>query len=200
MTQTHSTKIESVNTMLSTIGEAPVSELGTDASTEVSMAEQILGEVDRSVQARGWQFNTEIAVEFGPNTDDEIVLGSDIVRVTKPRNTYTLSRFTLRGHKLYDLKNHTFEFDDAVTLDAVHLIDFEDTPEVFRYYVTIRSTRIFQDRVQGDAAQHRYNAIDEGQALRDLQAQEGVVAEYNVLENPDVSRVLHRAYPRLPGI
>mgnify|MGYP000641860562 CR=1 FL=1 len=76
---TPTTKLEAVNSMLSTIGEAPVNSL-TSGLVDAETAETILNEVSRSVQAHGWNFNSEpdytVAADIGGN----VVLPTEIIR------------------------------------------------------------------------------------------------------------------------
>ena len=58
------TKLAAVNTIISNIGQAPVTTLET-GNPLVEMAEQILNEISRSVQSEGWVFNTEFHYPFG---------------------------------------------------------------------------------------------------------------------------------------
>ena len=44
-----------------------------------------------------------------------------------------------RDGKLYDLVNHTNEFDNALYLDLVTLYPFTDLPNVFQRYITYRT-------------------------------------------------------------
>jgi hypothetical protein len=53
------TELEAVNTMLNTIGEAPVNTLVNMTSVDASSALSILNSVNREVQSQGWFFNTE---------------------------------------------------------------------------------------------------------------------------------------------
>mgnify|MGYP001400660828 CR=1 FL=1 len=58
MALTATTKLEAVNLMLSTIGEAPVNSL-TSGLVDAELAETILASVSKAVQSEGWNFNTE---------------------------------------------------------------------------------------------------------------------------------------------
>ena len=58
MAMTTTTKLMAVNTILSTVGEAPVNNL-TAVTADVRIAESVLDEVSREVQSAGWHFNTE---------------------------------------------------------------------------------------------------------------------------------------------
>jgi hypothetical protein len=65
MTITPTTELQAVNAMLSSIGEAPVSDL-VSPREDVQRALNTLEDVAREVQVRGWRFNTEINVKLMP--------------------------------------------------------------------------------------------------------------------------------------
>jgi hypothetical protein len=97
MSTSPTTKLEAVNTMLSTIGEAPVNSLATgliDAET----AETILNNVSREVQARGWNFNTEYDYTFSPNVDGEIDLPANIIRADLAQSLQKVQNIQCRVH------------------------------------------------------------------------------------------------------
>ena len=76
---TPTTKLEAVNSMLSTIGEAPVNSL-TSGLVDAETAETILNEVSRSVQAHGWNFNSEPDYTVAADTSGNVVLPTEIIR------------------------------------------------------------------------------------------------------------------------
>lgn len=51
---TNTTELQAINTILSIIGEAPVSSITTNIGSDVSIAKQILDESSISVQTKGW--------------------------------------------------------------------------------------------------------------------------------------------------
>ena len=74
MALTPTSKIQAVNIMLASIGEAPVSSLDDATLADVSIAESILDETNVEIQSRGLHCNTEINFPITPNTDGEIDL------------------------------------------------------------------------------------------------------------------------------
>ena len=60
------TKLETVNVMLSSIGERPVASLESGL-VDAEMAETILNSVDRDIQGMGWWFNRDIRRKFVPD-------------------------------------------------------------------------------------------------------------------------------------
>jgi len=53
------TELEAVNVMLGTIGEQPVNSLDISTISEVSIASNILFDISREVQTRGYSWNTD---------------------------------------------------------------------------------------------------------------------------------------------
>tara|TARA_B100001123_G_C15252889_1_gene1003462 strand:- start:461 stop:1102 length:642 start_codon:yes stop_codon:yes gene_type:complete len=194
MSLSPTTKLEAVNTMLTSIGEQPIQNLNDLAGlSDASIAEQILDNVSRAVQSRGWVFNTDIGIKKEPNQYKEIVLDPSELRV----DTQSLLRegdkdYVERGRKLYDRFNNTFKFTSAVKLNIIKLLTFDDLPEPARRYIAIRSARIFHDRVVGAGELHRFYQEDEFGAYQALLEYEGDVADYNIFDNYDVYRVVDR--------
>ena len=52
------TELEAVNTLLHTIGEAPVNSLTGTLPIDATLANNTLSEVSREVQSAGWHWNT----------------------------------------------------------------------------------------------------------------------------------------------
>ncbi len=98
-------KLEAINTMLSTVGEAPVNSLSGSLTADVSLAQNILDEVSREVQSSGWHFNTEKEVPLIPNSNNEIELSSGVARVDlEGRHASSDYDVVVRGNKLYNRK------------------------------------------------------------------------------------------------
>ena len=70
---TRTTQLEAINTMLSTIGEAPVNSLTGSLPVDASMAVNILNEVNREVQSAGWKFNTSWKKSIQRDVNNKIV-------------------------------------------------------------------------------------------------------------------------------
>lgn len=186
------TELEAVNTMLNTIGEAPVNTLVNMTSVDALTALSVLQSVNREVQSQGWFFNSEAKYPLTPNQDGELVLPVNTMSVDSNSESYKHD-LVQRGGRAYDRLNHTYTFDVTVKCDLILLLDFGEIPEAARRYVTLRASRIFQDRVLGSGELHSMNREDEYQALTTLRLMESENADYNILTgNHDVSRILMR--------
>jgi hypothetical protein len=191
---TPTSELEAINTILSVIGESPISSLSDISSVaDAVTAQSILSEVSRQVQTKGWHFNTEKDFELSPDTfAKEIVIPSNALRVDSMGDDREMD-VVQRGHRLYDRVKHTFQFDKSIKCDLVVLLPFDQLPQAARHYVTIKAARIFQSRTVGSEALYQFTSIDERDALLDLKRNEGITGDYNILtSNPTVFRSLIR--------
>ena len=186
------TKLEAVNVMLTRIGEAPVNSL-ISGLEDAELAETILESVNKETQSKGWIFNTDLKVTLGLNADNEIVLPTNYLRVdTRPTLRSSSKDIVERGRKLYDRIANSYVFTSGVQVDAVILLDFTDIPEVARRYITIRSARIFQDRVLSSTNIHGFQLVDEQQAYIELQDYQAETADFNIFDNYDTFAPIDR--------
>lgn len=178
--------------MLSAIGEAPVNQLDTTTNAEARIAKQILDEVSRDVQSQGWHFNTEPEYTLTRTGTNELELPSTCVRFDVNSADYPDIDVIQRGSKLYDRKNHTSVFKQDLKGEIMFLLTFTDLPQTARYYITTRSSRIFQDRVVGSPEMLRILAADEAAALAAMKEADGDTADYTIFDNLDSYNVIAR--------
>lgn len=189
---TPTTELDAINTMLSVIGEAPVNTVEDNGIVDAVLALQILRSTSREVQARGWHFNTEKNYPLTPDTDGFLVLPNTVLRADTIDSSSDID-VVVRGNRLYNRRDHTFQFEKAVYVDMVILLEFDELPEPARHFITIRSARIFQERVVGSESLSAFTKQDEARAFVLLNEMEADTADYNILtDNYSVARVLHR--------
>lgn len=186
------TRLEAVNELLSIIGEAPVTSLSGDLTVDVVTADATLSQVLKDVLAQGWYFNTEHDYPLSRNDDDEILIPADIIHADVNPLSGSQLKVVIRGGKLYDLTEHTTEFEDDVELTVVRLLDFEDLPISAKSYITHRASRLFQAKMLGSRDIAQEASINETQALAALKADDDAWADHNIFSSPAVSRVLFR--------
>ena len=185
---TRTSHLEAINTMLSTIGEAPVNSLTGSLPTDASMAKNILDEVNREVQSSGWKFNTSYKAILTRNTDNKIVVASDVMLIEFNPLLESKSSYdpVIRGNFLYNLATESYVFNkNFENVTIVSLLDFEVIPEQARRYITIRASRIFHDRTLGANALHRFSQQDELVALSILKQAEASVADHSIFNSYD---------------
>lgn len=185
------TRLEAVNTIISNIGQAPVTTLES-GNPLVETAELILEEVNRSVQAEGWVFNTEQDYPFTPDPATKyIAIPSNVLSLdTKP---HAQESVVIRSGKLYNRYDHTYQFEGVQQLDVVWLIDFEDLPEAFKNYITIRAANVFAGRSVGSVEAVRFGEREEilaRSAALEYDTQQG---DYSIFMDRD-NRNLYQGY------
>lgn len=180
MSLTPTSELEAVNTIISIIGESPINSLTDERTHDIAVAINILKETMVTLQTEGWNWNTEDDYPLTPNLDKQIVLPANIVRVHF-RDTNDGRDVILRGQKLYDRLNHTYQFTETLYATITFLLAFEEMPEPARRFVVLTAGRIFQDRVVGSGHLHDFNMLDEARARAALLADERKSDRPNIL-------------------
>ena len=174
------TELEAVNSLLSAIGEAAVSSLETATTVEVTQAKNLLSNVNRETQQKGWHFNTEWDVTLTKNSDNKIPIGTSILSIYV-ENKLTTIRGINGVMYVYDLDNNTFTWDDGLdNAVTITLLEFQDTPQSVRQYVTAKAARIFQEEIIGQVSAEQINRTEEMETYADLLDDEAERAGYNV--------------------
>ena len=181
MTVAATTELECINIMLAAIGEAPVNSLTGTVPVDVRMAQSTLTEVNKQVQSEGWSFNTELDVTLTRDANNNVVLGTDVLRVDAQTHDHPSIDPIQRGLKLYDRKNNTFIFDEDLKCTVVYFRSFDELPEQARSYMTIKAARIFVDRFVSDQSLRTYTQEDEIRARSVLMETDLSNADHNIL-------------------
>ena len=196
MTVAATTELECINIMLAAIGEAPVNSLTGTVPVDVRIAQSTLTEVNKQVQAEGWSFNTEIDVTLTRNASNNVVLGTDVLRVDAQTHDHPSIDPIQRGLKLYDRKNNTFVFDEDLKCTVVYFRSFDELPEQARSYMTIKAARIFVDRLVSDQSLRTYTQEDEIRARSVLMETDLSNADHNMLiGDPAISDAINTFSP-----
>lgn len=174
------TKLDAVNQMLSSIGEAPAVSIDTDNS-EIAVAESTLDEVSRAVQAEGWNFNTEYEYPFTPDGNGEITIPSNILQITDNKIKSAAKYLTvIRNGKLYDKLTHSSVFTGTIYCDVVWSFEFTDLPQAFKDYITTRAARVFAGKVVASSEQIKIIAQDEPSYRANALAYDTKTSEVNI--------------------
>tara|TARA_R100000781_G_scaffold80077_1_gene49451 strand:+ start:23 stop:631 length:609 start_codon:yes stop_codon:yes gene_type:complete len=184
------TELEAINIMLAAIGEAPVNTLTGSLPVDVVIAQSTLVEINKSVQAEGWSFNTEIDVTLTRNASKQIVLPVNVLRIDANIHQHPDIDPIQRGLKLYDRLKNTFEFDEDLICTVVYFRDFDEIPEQARSYINIRAARIFVDRLVSDQGLRTYTKEDEIRARVTLTETDLANGDHNMLRgDPSLTTV-----------
>ena len=176
--------LDAVNICLENIGEQPVDTLDNEQIQDARVAQRTVLEVHKEGQTKGWSWNSEYNYPFARDSSTgEVKVPQEVVGFSVNRYQYN-GRFQLRGQRVYDLLKRTFTIDSQVTeiaADVIWLLSWDEVPEAFNRWVTIRAARIFSDRSLGSEALFKYTAKDEGDAQAELQRIELEQEQANML-------------------
>ena len=133
--------LSAVNSVLASIGQAPVQRLEYK-NPEISFVSNIIKEVNVDVQNEGWVFNREDNVEFTPSgVYGEIPIPENILRLdVSGGEVHRTTDVVKRQGKLYDKLSHSYNFPRPILCDVVYELPFSDLPTVFKRYITYRAS------------------------------------------------------------
>lgn len=187
------TTLDAVNLCLSGIGREPVSSLET-SDLDSAMAQRIIDQCSLDIQSTagsGWWFNRESNWKMQPNSRGEVYLPNNTLAILEARGSFydQGNRLTVRGEKVYDTDQHTFDLRHAldkegvITLTIVTLLKFEHLPVAARNAISWRARRIFSDDTIGDTRQHEINVRNEREAMVSLYNQNRKTLRSNYLRD-----------------
>ena len=191
------TELECINIMLAAIGEAPINTLTGTLPVDAVTAQKTLAEINKDVQNEGWSFNQEFNVVLTRDGNNQISLGTDILKVDANVFDHPTIDVIQRGLKMYDRKNNTYVFDTDLTCNITYFRNFDEIPESARRYINIRAARVFVDRLVGDDGLRTYTAQDEARARANLMENDMDNADHNVLSgDPNLNNAINTLSPK----
>mgnify|MGYP001310254996 FL=1 len=188
-----STELDAVNSILMSVGESPVNTLSVQ-SPEVAIAQKTLQQVCREILSEGWKFNTETQYPITLDSNNECIIPNNVLQIDLNRyrhpDAFDTIRKTHNGvQKLYDLHDHTFEFTNTsggkIYVDVVWMLDFNDIPQVFQDYITVRASRIASNRMVNNPQAAELISADEAQARAVALEYDTVQGDYNIFNNQE---------------
>ena len=188
-----STELDAVNSILMSVGESPVNTLSVQ-SPEVVMAQKTLQQVCREILSEGWKFNTETQYPLALDSNNHCIVPDNVLQIDLNRYRHPDAFDTVRREhngikKLYDLHDHTFEFKNAtdgkIYVDVIWMVNYNDIPQVFQDYITVRASRIASNRMVNNPQAAELIAQDEAQARAVALEYDTVQGDYNIFNNQE---------------
>ena len=150
------TELSAVNSILGSIGQSPVTTLGTVttdatntgqeivntyANPQIALIHNILMEVTKDVQNEGWHFNKEDNVKRSPDDNGQYLIPNDYLRFDIHDGLYDRNRDVVRKNgKLWDNVHHTDVFTQDFYFDITYLRNFDDIPSAIQRYIIARAS------------------------------------------------------------
>jgi len=177
------TKIEAVNIILNVIGETPVSSLASGLP-DAEAAELKLDQTVKEVLAKGWQQNSEIGIILSRNSDNEIMVPDQYLRVDTVGDDKDVN-VTVRKHdgkrKLFDIGKYVYTFDRDLKVDVLISLDFDALNFELQNYIAFRAARKFQESAMGSTLLDSFAARQEQEGYAALMDAEAENEDNNIL-------------------
>lgn len=143
-------ELEAVNIILRGCGFTPVASLvGMDDDGDIAYG--TLKDVNRSVQAKGWYFNTEL-IKLTADGSGYFNLDDDVVKADtsyKDANVHATMRYDTNS-KMFDLEDNTFVWTKTTLwVTAIKLLQWEDIPYHAKEYITALAALQTQEALVG---------------------------------------------------
>lgn len=139
------TELQVVNACLATLGELPLVELQDDhplvAAARQNMSESIIAEMHRQ-----WWFNTDYCKLVAAANSGFVYAPEDTIAVKVIGRT----DLTLRGRRLYDRYNSTYELGGSYQCVVIRDLPFEDLPVTAQLLVQHATVLRFQINYDAD--------------------------------------------------
>ena len=221
------TETEALNMMLSAIGESPVADIDTATAADVVIAVNILKTSIREILSDGWRFNTEFGYEIAPESSTQAWEGTDgatadlnvfevpsnLLRFSMTSNSEqsgtALVDAVARKGRTYDQTKVIF-YDraknrdgwpdterDFLYIDAVWSMDWFTLPQSLRNYIAVVAARRLAAQAVASDTLVQFSLLDEREAHRKAEEDQGEQDTYNMLDNAGVAGALGYRYRRL---
>ena len=150
------TELSAVNSILGSIGQAPVTTLGavttdatnsgqeivnTFANPQIAIIHNLLMEVTKDVQNEGWHFNKQDNKKVSPDGNGNFVIPNNYLRYDVHNGLYDRNLDVVRKNgKLFDNVSDTDVFTGDLYFDITYLLDFNDVPPAIQRYIIARAS------------------------------------------------------------
>ena len=150
------TELSAVNSILGSIGQAPVTTLGavttdvtnsgqeivnTFANPQIAIIHNLLMEVTKDVQNEGWHFNKQDNKKKSPDGNGNFLIPNNYLRYDVHGGLYDRNLDVVRKNgKLWDNVRDTDVFTGDLYFDITYLLDFNDVPPAIQRYIIARAS------------------------------------------------------------
>lgn len=195
------TELQAINIMLRAVGQSPITTAGLQHPHAI-VAQNTLVDIDTEVQARGWWFNEDKAVNLLPDDEGHIIIPGNALNCdpTKLNNSnYPTSNLVQRGSRMYDPINNTFVISEAVECDIRYKLEFGNIPHCCASYIAYYAALEFQADALGDQVKLQRLTQKVFDLHIELKAQDVLNRNINAQTSPNAARLIGGVRPALWG-
>lgn len=184
------TELEAVNEMLAAISEAPVSNLNTDTIDDALIAHSVLLAVSKEIQNEGWHFNKDYDWAISVNGALKLPYPATAAHADPVDPTKDLVK---RGLFFWDREERSFTYPAGTSIKfiVVWFLDFEDLPQAFRTWITMRAANRYVQQQLGDQGAVAYSRDELMMAMAHAKADDLRRSDSNILRSSNSARRVH---------
>lgn len=144
-------KLDVINAMLASMGQAPINSL-TEENSFRDTGLKRLDLCQRRILSRGFWFNEETRT-LTPDAYGIITVPNDMLELRNPRGASVL--YNKRGDKVYNRSQGTYLFDGPIKVNLLVNLDFDDLPILAAEYIGAVAVHEFQTDFDADPQKMR---------------------------------------------
>lgn len=174
------TRLDAINDMLAVNGEAPVTSEDSNDPAAVQ-ASRKLNKISRTIQSRGWWFNTEVMTLNHSTGTGDVVVPQNALSVDPVDADSTLVK---RGNRLYDKEKNTYNIGEGVKCNMVLQLPVGDLPQQAYDYIVAKAIADYYRDDDGDVQKVRDLREDVNETFAYLQREHLANADVNIMHSP----------------
>ena len=189
------TELSAVNSILGSIGQSPITAIDDTAllNPEISFIRNLLEEVSKDVQTKGWHFNTILGKKIEPDSNGNFLIPADAILFDISEGQIDRQRDVVRKNgKLYDLIHETDVFTQGFYFDIVSLYQFTDVPPAIQRYIISRAAVRAATQLVSNTELVKLLQLEEAQARANALEYETEQGDHNFMGFPQETS--YRAY------
>jgi len=187
-------ELETVQMMLRAIGSSPVNNLNV-AHPDVANATATINRLRKSVQKRGWWFNTDYNVNYQADISGEVLIPKEITKFVAQD-----AALVKRGGKVYNQFAQTFNIGYTVlAIKTIRALEWADMPASIQEYAAyLACAQFVADELEDPAKEQKFTQLA-GMSKIDVDAEDLDSSRVNVFNNARIARARSGQRPYQSG-
>lgn len=160
------TIVEAVNLCLRGMQLSEISALD-DVDIDATNALSAINQKLNDLQSERWWFNTEPHWKMTANTLGHVAIPTNALSVVTTNVSYNEKDIAIRGNKLYDTINHTFDLRPRMSKGYIEVtfimkLTWDELPPIAQTYIAYSARRQFAQDTEVDPNRIQMLATEEG--------------------------------------
>lgn len=190
------TKLNAINACLRGISLAPIA-VDDESDIDASTASEVIDQIAHELQSKGWWFNKEHNWKLTPDPVTGFIAAPASALSIITTGYSRAVGLTIRGTKIYDLYNHTFDLRNRTTSEGSDVeyiefsfiteLPFEQIPPIARIAISYNARQQFAQDMEVDEKRWKFQTADADMAMTALLREEARNKKRNSLTDNAVN-------------